>query len=66
MPDLGVYERRQLFKNDISNCQLQRRNAITVDWYGSSPRSSFGSCDNISDSFIDSRDERLYKYKFIF
>ena len=67
MPALDFYERRQLFQNNgISNCQRERRNALTVDttdWNesldNSNHGSSFDSLDNLSDSLLDSRDERL-------
>ena len=64
MPTLEFYERRQLFRNDgIANVQRERRNALTVDtsdWNESldQSNSSFDSLDNLSDSLLDSRDER--------
>ena len=65
MPALEFYERRQLFRNDgIANVQRERRNALTVDttdWNESlnNSNSSFDSLDNLSDSLLGSRDERL-------
>ena len=71
MPTLEFYERRQLFRNDgIANVQRERRNALTVDtsdWNESldHSNSSFDSLDNLSDSLLDSRDERLQYFILI-
>ena len=68
MPAIELYERRQQFQNNgIATCQRERRNALTVDtsdWNesldNSNNGSSFDSLDDLSDSLLDSRDERLY------
>ena len=68
-PDL--HDQTQLSINCFSNCQQrERRNAITVDWVDESlsdtnhGSSSLDSCDNLSDSLLDSRDGRSQQIRF--